>query len=119
MEKQARNYNGKALVDDGSCIGENPCVMDVSGSCTKCNIDQCPKGGNEGWHGDQDKIYAQWIPDGAVVVDGVLDDKIWQEMPDSRRYTDVPFAKDSGEIVVFESLNKGKWYAIYTDQLCH
>jgi hypothetical protein len=87
-------------------VGINPCVRDEHGKCTNCftgGLGCTAAGNNEHYRAAGfDTLFATQVSDGAVHVDGKLDELAWSNAPVSRTYTNVPFAKEDGEVVVFE-----------------
>ena len=90
----------------------NPCVRNSKNKCTKCS--KCVRGKNDGWRSaEHDVIYATRVGGTSgtrsPTVDGWLDDAVWRDAPLSRRYSNLPFARRDGTIVVFENEGAGTW----------
>ena len=109
-------------------VALNPCVRDSKNKCTKCN--SCARGKNDGWRsGAHDVIYATRVGGtsgsgtSSPTVDGRLDDAVWRSAPLSRRYSNIPFARRDGTVVVFENEGAGTWEGTqdfgYTAMLAH
>lgn len=112
-QTHAQNFDPAATSDDGSCVGQDPCIKDSSGKCLSCPAAMCtsPDEPFDGFRSDTyDLIYATRVADGSILIDGQLDEPIWEHMPLSRRYTDIPFAQKDGKLVFFETNDGGIWF---------
>lgn len=114
-EPRAPNFNPAANADDGSCEGQLGCVersrTDPT-KCTSCAREQVTgtcKDGQPYASFEYSEVFASQVATGdRISVDGDLSD--WDGHARERCYTDVPFAKDDGQEVVFETHRNGKYY---------
>ena len=117
-DPRAPNYNADVRFDDGSCQGMSGCFCKSgdpneeacrsSGPCPSCST--CKPGTNEGYRSAEfDQLQAPLVNKQDIQLDGDLHD--WRELGIAF-HTDVPFATEDGNLVVFQNMpgDKGSAY---------
>jgi len=112
MEPKAPNYNPAATREKSpsDCQAADTCFQrdPNTGECHNCAPSTCETG-NDGYrNAKNDTVKASKVEKGTITVDGDLRD--WTDHDKDRCYQDVAFAREDGQIVVFEEYSGGKWF---------